>query len=243
MLVYRLPDHDIAFPPVELASRSGILAVGGDLSPQRILAAYREGIFPWYSQDEPIIWWSPDPRFVLFPDELHIAKTMKPLLKRGDFRITFDRAFDAVIAACGAPRRKERGTWITDEMREAYGALHRMGYAHSVEAWHEDQLAGGLYGVSLGRCFFGESMFATRNNASKAAFITLVKRLKELHFSLIDCQVYTAHLKSLGARHIPRPDFMSLLQGALRSDTLQGNWNDMPEFTEKVASEHTSPAA
>jgi leucyl/phenylalanyl-tRNA---protein transferase len=242
MLVYRLPDHDIVFPPIELATRSGILAVGGDLSPQRILAAYQEGIFPWYSHDEPIIWWSPDPRFVLFPDELHIAKTMKPLLKRGDFQITYDRAFAQVIAACGKPRCKESDTWITGEMREAYKGLHDMGYAHSVEAWHEDQLVGGLYGVSLGKCFFGESMFATMNNASKAAFITLVKRLNALQFTLIDCQVYTAHLKSLGGRHIPRPHFISLLKEALHHDTLRGNWGGLPEFNERTSSEHTSPA-
>lgn len=243
MLVYRLPDHNIVFPPVELASPNGILAVGGDLSTERILAAYQEGIFPWYSDDEPIIWWSPDPRFVLFPDELHIANTMKPLLKRGAFRITCDRAFEAVIAACSGPRRKESGTWITDEMREAYVALHRMGYAHSIEAWHDDELVGGLYGISLGHCFFGESMFATVSNASKAAFITLVKRLKGLQFTLIDCQVYTAHLKSLGARHIPRPHYISLLQEALKHDTLQGNWGELPEFTEKATSERTNPAA
>ncbi|MBN1381651.1 MAG: leucyl/phenylalanyl-tRNA--protein transferase [Deltaproteobacteria bacterium] len=230
MLVYQLPDHDIIFPPVELALKTGILAVGGDLSPQRLLAAYEKGIFPWYAEDEPIIWWSPDPRFVLFPAELHIAKTMKPLLKRGQFTITFDRAFPQVIASCQKPRRRESDTWITEDMRRAYCNLHDMGYAHSVEAWHENQLVGGLYGVSLGRCFFGESMFATLSNASKAAFITLVQRLKKLDFQLIDCQVYTAHLKSLGARHIPRDDFISLLKKALLYDTLRGNWDVMPAF-------------
>ncbi|MBN1665132.1 MAG: leucyl/phenylalanyl-tRNA--protein transferase [Deltaproteobacteria bacterium] len=227
MLIYRLPDDDHIFPPVELASRTGILAVGGDLSPQRILAAYRNGIFPWYSADEPIIWWSPDPRFVLFPDELNIAKTMKPVLKRNVFHITCDRNFADVIASCQKPRRKERETWITEDMREAYIKLHDMGYAHSVEAWHEDKLAGGLYGVSLGRCFFGESMFAAVSNASKTAFITLVNRLKELNFDLIDCQVYTAHLKSLGARHIPRHRFSALLEESLRHETICGNWGDL----------------
>lgn len=236
MLVYRLPKNDFIFPPVELASRTGILAVGGDLSPQRLLAAYENGIFPWYADDEPIIWWSPDPRFVLFPNELKIAKTMKPVLKRQTFQITYDRNFTEVIASCQKPRRKESDTWITEDMRQAYCKLHNMGYAHSIEAWYEDKLVGGLYGISLGRCFFGESMFSFMSNASKAAFITLVNRLKELGFQMIDCQVYTAHLKSLGARHIPRDHFISLLKEALCHETLRGNWGDISEFKMNIVS-------
>ncbi len=223
MPVYRLPEA-ILFPPVDHAEKSGLLAVGGDLSPERLLAAYREGIFPWYGDGEPILWWSPDPRFVLFPDELRISRSMRQFLKKGLVRITFDRAFPEVISACRRPRRGQDGTWITPEMRAAYCALHDLGYAHSVEVWQGDVLAGGLYGVSLGRAFFGESMYSEAPNASKAALITLVRHLKGREFDLIDCQVETGHLAGLGARPIPRRDFCTLLQQSLRHETLQGNW-------------------
>lgn len=221
MPVYRLPD-EILFPPVDRAVKSGLLAVGGDLSPERLLAAYREGIFPWYSEGEPILWWSPDPRFVLLPAELRVSRSMRQFLKKGLVRITFDHAFRGVIAACQKPRPGQDGTWITGEMQEAYSTLHDLGYAHSVEAWCEGSLAGGLYGLSLGRAFFGESMFSTTANASKTALITLVTRLRELDFDLIDCQVETPHLASLGARPISRREFCTRLQ-----ETLRGNWGEL----------------
>jgi leucyl/phenylalanyl-tRNA--protein transferase len=225
MPVYRLPEA-VLFPPVGNAVQSGLLAVGGDLSPERLLAAYREGIFPWYSEGEPILWWSPDPRFVLFPDELCVSRSMRQFLKKGLVRITFDRSFREVISACRRPRPGQDGTWITPEMRRAYCALHNLGYAHSVEVWQEKELVGGLYGVSLGRAFFGESMFSAVPNASKAALITLASQLKERGFDLIDCQVETAHLAGLGARPIPRRDFCALLQQSLRHETLRGNWGE-----------------
>lgn len=226
MPVYRLPDQP-AFPPAERAERSGLLAVGGDLSPERLLAAYREGIFPWYSEGEPLLWWSPDPRFVLFPRELRVSRSMQQFLKKQPFRITFDHAFRSVIAACRKPRPGQDGTWITQEMQEAYIALNDLGYAHSVEVWHEESLVGGLYGVSIGHTFFGESMFSTRANASKAALVTLVSGLQELRFDLIDCQVESPHLESLGARLIPRREFRSLLKESLRHKTFRGNWGTL----------------
>lgn len=226
MPVYRLPDQT-AFPPVEHAVKSGLLAVGGDLSPERLLAAYREGIFPWYSEGEPLLWWSPDPRFVLFPRELRVSRSMRQFLKKQLFRITFDHAFRSVIAACRKPRPGQEVTWITQEMQEAYIALHDLGYAHSVEVWQEGTLVGGLYGVSLGHTFFGESMFSARANASKAALITLVSGQQELHFNLIDCQVETPHLGSLGARFIPRREFSALLKESLRHETFRGNWGTL----------------
>jgi len=223
MPIFQLAE-DIVFPPVHLASHSGILAVGGDLSPERLLEAYRQGIFPWYTGQEPIIWWSPDSRFVLFPSEIKVSRSMKQILRQGRFTITFDRDFRAVIAACQKPRPGQDGTWITEEMKEAYVALYNMGYAHSVEAWQGDVLAGGLYGVSLGRCFFGESMFAHVGNASKAAFITLTGKLLDRGFELIDCQVQSAHLASLGAKEIPRRQFTDLLKNLLCFETLCGHW-------------------
>jgi leucyl/phenylalanyl-tRNA--protein transferase len=223
---YRLPDEPI-FPSVERATKSGLLAVGGDLSPGRLLAAYREGIFPWYSEGEPLLWWSPDPRFVLFPEELRVSRSMRQLLKKQPFRITFDRAFRSVIAACQKPRPGQDATWITPAMQEAYTVLHELGYAHSVEAWQEDTLAGGLYGVSLGRAFFGESMFSARPNASKASLMALVSGRADLSFDLIDCQVETAHLASLGARFIPRSKFKALLKESLRHETYLGNWGTL----------------
>ncbi len=224
MPVFRLTDA-LIFPPVHLASGSGLLAVGGDLSTRRLLEAYRQGIFPWYSEAEPVLWWAPDPRFVLFPEELKVTRSMRQFLKKDMIRITYDRNFPAVIAACQKPRPQQKAaTWITPEMQAAYIRLHKLGFAHSVEVWQGDVLAGGLYGVSLGRCFFGESMFSDVSNASKAALIDLVRRLQALDFSLIDCQVYTAHLGSLGGRHVPRSEFMGLLKRALQQKTLRGNW-------------------
>jgi leucyl/phenylalanyl-tRNA---protein transferase len=223
MPIFQL-EKEILFPPVHLASPGGVLAVGGDLSPERILEAYRRGIFPWYDDREPIIWWSPDPRFVLFPAEIKVSRSMKQILRQGRFTITFDQDFRAVIASCRKPRPQQNGTWITEEMTEAYIRLHEAGYAHSVEAWQGGALVGGLYGISLGRCFFGESMFTTVSNASKAAFITLTEALSCRLFGLIDCQIRSSHLASLGARDIPRERFIDLLDRLLGFETIRGDW-------------------
>jgi len=214
----------ILFPPPHAASPDGILAVGGDLTPERLLEAYRQGIFPWYADPDPIIWWSPNSRCVLFPEEIKVSRTMRQILRQKRFTITFDRNFPMVIASCQKKRPGQMGTWITDDMKEAYIKLYEMGYAHSVETWYEGVLVGGLYGVSLGRCFFGESMFSQINNASKAAFIILVRSLQERGFGLIDCQVCSDHLLSLGAREIPREIFLTLLQRLLSYKTFRGDW-------------------
>ena len=206
-------DPDFSFPDVQQALRDpdGLLAAGGDLSPARLLKAYRLGIFPWFSDGQPILWWSPDPRMVLFPDELKISRSLAKILRQERFRITVDTNLDAVIRQCAEPRRDAQGTWITQDMITAYNCLHQLGYAHSFEAWQDDQLVGGLYGVALGKIFFGESMFSRVSNASKVAFVHLVSQLKEKSFHLIDCQVETAHLGSLGARNIPRQQFIRIL--------------------------------
>lgn len=223
MPIFQLTD-EMMFPPVELSEEDGLLAIGGDLSAERLLLAYSNSLFPWYNEGDPILWWSTDPRFVLFPDEIKISKSMRRVFNQKEFTITLDRCFKEVMTECGMPRRKQRGTWITPAMLDAYCELHRLGYAHSVESWKNGKLAGGLYGVSLGRIFFGESMFAKENNASKAAFITLVLKLRELGFLLIDSQVYTAHLESLGARDIPRYEYLQILSEALKFETIRGNW-------------------
>ncbi|MBC9913983.1 leucyl/phenylalanyl-tRNA--protein transferase [Chitinophaga varians] len=210
MPVFRL-NKQLLFPPVHLAEPDGLLAVGGDLSVERLLLAYRSGIFPWFDE-RPILWWSPDPRFVLFPADLNVSSSMKQVLRRQQFRITYNADFPAVIERCSRiARRGQDSTWITDEMQQAYIRLHQAGYAMSVEAWLDDQLAGGLYGVKIGHCFFGESMFSDVSNASKAAFITFVQAYaKEL--KLIDCQVETEHLASLGAGFISRETFLELIE-------------------------------
>lgn len=213
------------FPPVDRAEPDGLLAAGGDLSARRLLAAYRAGIFPWYSEGEPLLWWSPDPRWVLFPERLRISHSMKPVLNSGRFRATFDHAFEPVIAGCArTPRRGQHGTWITPEMREAYARLHRLGHAHSVEVWQGEELAGGLYGVALGSFFSGESMFARVSNASKFALIRLVQELRQRGFTLIDCQVHTDHLSSMGAEAIPRAEYLDRLQAALAAGPAPGSW-------------------
>lgn len=212
MPVFRLGDsHD--FPPAHLAAADGLLAIGGDLHPDRLLNAYRNGIFPWYNESEPILWHAPDPRFVLFPDKLKVSKSMQQVLRSGRFRISYNLAFEGVMEACRkVPREGQAGTWIQPEMIESYTELHKRGFAHSVECWEERELVGGLYGICLGSCFMGESMFALRSNASKAAFITL---LNEHAFKLIDCQVHTDHLASLGAELIPMQQFDQNLRSAL----------------------------
>jgi leucyl/phenylalanyl-tRNA---protein transferase len=216
MPVYRLRE-ELVFPPPELGTENGLLAVGGDLSPARLLLAYSMGIFPWFSDNDPLLWWSPDPRCVLFPQELRVSRSLNKLLRQERFSVTFNQTFGEVIKACSSVKRKlGEGTWITSEMLEAYQRLHRLGYAHSIEAWQDGQLAGGLYGVSLGRFFFGESMFHRVSNASKVAFVTLVRTLQQRKFILVDCQMPSQNLQTLGARNISRKEFLTLLQkGAL----------------------------
>ncbi|MEK6478483.1 leucyl/phenylalanyl-tRNA--protein transferase [Catalinimonas sp. 4WD22] len=219
--------NELNFPPVEEAEDWGGLALGGDLSPDRLLLAYRSGIFPWYDIGQPIIWHAPDPRFVMFPDKLKVSKSMQPIFNQQRFRVTLDTEFRAVIRNCQKTRRKgQQGTWITDEMLEAYCYLHELGYAHSVEVWQKNKLVGGLYGVSLGSIFFGESMFSKLSNASKTGFITLVWELQKRKFSLIDSQVHTPHLESMGAEEISRKKYMKLLKQALKEVTHKGRWTD-----------------
>lgn len=216
------------FPPTESSSEEGVVGVGGNLSPGMLISAYRQGIFPWYSEGQPIIWWSPDPRFVLFPNELHISRSMKRYIRKDPFTFSVDRCFERVIHECGrAERPGQDGTWITGEMVDGYIRLHELGYAHSFEVWQGEQLAGGLYGVSLGSMFFGESMFSSVPNASKAALIVLSRVSNEIGFSLIDCQVQNAHMRSMGARTIPRRVFLSLLKKGLESQTLKGSWTHL----------------
>ncbi|PIF02894.1 MAG: leucyl/phenylalanyl-tRNA--protein transferase [Desulfococcus sp.] len=230
MPVFRLGEQP-AFPPPHLADASGLLAVGGDLRPERLLAAYRAGIFPWYGEEEPLLWWSPDPRMVIFPDRLHTPRSLKKILRQNRFTITFDTAFDRVIENCAGVRHQNgEGTWIMPEMICAYQQLHRLGIAHSAEAWRKGRLAGGLYGVSLGSLFFGESMFMTEPDASKAAFITLAAALFQNEFTLIDCQIETAHLSRFGGINISRKRYLKLLARGLQANTRHGVW-DISDFS------------
>jgi leucyl/phenylalanyl-tRNA--protein transferase len=220
--------EECVFPPPRLATQEGLLAIGGDLSAERLLLAYRQGIFPWYSDDEPILWWSPDPRLVLYPNEFHLSRSLEKSIRRGEFGLTFDRAFERVIRECGRVRRETgEGTWLVAEMVAAYCGLHQAGFAHSVEVYQGDHLAGGLYGVSLGRCFFGESMFTRVSNASKVALAALVAFLRAHNFGLIDCQVTTGHLQRMGAREIPRKIYLEEIERYLQAPTLEGRW-EMP---------------
>jgi leucyl/phenylalanyl-tRNA--protein transferase len=205
--------HRLLFPNVENADDDGLLAVGGDLSPDRLLLAYMNGIFPWFNEDSMILWWSPDPRMVLFPNKIKISKSMQQLIKSGRFKTTWNTQFEKVVNACSIVKRKgQEGTWITPEMKGAYLKLHQMGIAKSMEVWENDELVGGLYGIDLGKVFCGESMFSKRSNASKFAFINLAQELEQKEYKLIDCQVYTAHLESLGAEEIPRQQFIKILK-------------------------------
>ncbi|MDR2821003.1 MAG: leucyl/phenylalanyl-tRNA--protein transferase [Desulfovibrio sp.] len=217
MPVYRLPDNGVAFPNPEYADSDGLLAVGGDLEPQRLIAAYSIGVFPWYNKDSPPLWWSPDPRCILLPEEFHLPGSLARVLKKRVFSFTIDKAFSAVIHACAAPRRNGDGTWLTPEMIEAYITLHTLGVAHSVEAWRNGTLAGGLYGLALGTAFFGESMFYRVSNASKAAFAHLVRHLQKNGCTLIDCQQVTANLLRFGAKAVSRKEFGLRLSSALRA--------------------------
>jgi len=216
-------DH---FPPVEraLAEPNGLLAAGADLSPQRLILAYENGIFPWYSEGQPLLWWSPDPRMVLFPSELKIARSLRKRLTRRDFEVRADTAFEGVIRACSAPRAGHEGTWITDDIVVAYTELARAGHAHSIETWIEGKLAGGLYGVALGRMFYGESMFARAPDASKIALVCLARQLERWKFEMIDCQMKTAHLARFGAREIARADFMRNLANLVNYPRTTRNW-------------------
>ncbi len=217
MPVYQLPEEPV-FPRPELAEPDGLLAVGGDLSPQRLLNAYASGIFPWYNEDSPILWWSPDPRLVLFPEEFKRHKNLRRLVQRGKFNVTINHDFQSVIKACSRVKRKNQtGTWITPEMQQAYIRLHELGFALSVECYLDEKLAGGLYGVVLGKVFFGESMFHTVTDASKVALWHLVNFLLKNHFKVIDVQQDTPHLRSLGARLIPRKEFLNLLKENIRT--------------------------
>jgi leucyl/phenylalanyl-tRNA--protein transferase len=221
-----LADRD-PFPPVEtaLSEPNGLLAAGGDLTAQRLLDAYRHGIFPWSADDEPMLWWSPDPRMVLFLDELRVSRSLRRRIRSGAFRVTLDTAFERVVAGCAGLRRDGEGTWITTEITRAYTDLHRLGHAHSVEAWAGDALAGGLYGVSIGRMFYGESMFARVADASKVALTALVRQLARWDFELIDCQMSTAHLASLGAREIPRSDFLRHVRRLTGAPPVPAPWS------------------
>lgn len=221
-------NEQLYFPPVEKADQHGVLAIGGDLSIERLKLAYSSGIFPWFSEDEPIVWWSPDPRFVLDPENLKVSKSMRPIFNQKRFRVSLDQDFRTVIEACGKMKRRgQAGTWITQDMIEAYCDLHQEGLAHSVEVWQEDKIVGGLYGVSLGKCFFGESMFSHVTNASKTGFIALVQKLTSVGFKLIDCQVYTQHLESLGATYITREHFTKKLRTYIKEENLKGNWGEI----------------
>ena len=220
------------FPPIEDAQRepNGLLAIGGELTPERLLSAYAHGVFPWFDDDAgPVLWWSPDPRAVLRPAELHISKSLRKRLRRQEYRLSMDSCFADVLAACAQPRTDSEapgapGTWITAEMRMAYTELHRRGFAHSVEAWYQETLVGGLYGVSLGRMFFGESMFSRRDDASKVALVGLATQLEAWEFTLIDCQMLNPHLERLGVYEIPRSEFAARLNANARVDTRPGPW-------------------
>jgi leucyl/phenylalanyl-tRNA--protein transferase len=221
-------DAPDAFPPPESALRepNGLLAAGGDLEPERLLAAYRRGIFPWYEDGQPILWWSPDPRAVLFPAAFKISRSLRRSIIKGGYTVTIDSVFDAVVAACAAPRRYSSGTWITREMAQGYARLHRLGWAHSFETWRDGELVGGLYGVAIGRVFFGESMFTRAPDASKVALARLVEHLTERLFELIDCQVASAHLTSLGATALPRAEFVARIAALCEPARAPESWRD-----------------
>ncbi|MCB1858708.1 MAG: leucyl/phenylalanyl-tRNA--protein transferase [Gammaproteobacteria bacterium] len=217
---------DAPFPPVERAESepNGLLAIGGDLSLNRLLNAYRAGIFPWYSVDQPILWWSPDPRLVLFPKRIRVSRSLKKAMKRQPFEVSFDNSFSRVISACSEPRLGQEGTWITTEMKSAYTELHRQGFGHSVEVWLEGRLVGGLYGVAIGQVFYGESMFSRVPNASKVALVHLARFLSDAEFRLIDCQVHTDHLVSMGAEPLDRESFCWEVAQGVRQPGIPGSW-------------------
>lgn len=223
----KLIQYNTPFPPVEQALRepNGLLAAGGDLTPERLLNAYRHGIFPWCSAGDPILWWSPDPRMVLFPEEFKVSHSLNKTLRRGKYEVRVDSQFEQIMRACASPRDEQNGTWIQEDMIEAYVRLHQMGHAHSIETWMENELVGGLYGVSIGRMFYGESMFSRKTDASKIALGHLTAQLKRWNFGMIDCQMNTPHLASLGAREIPREQFLNRLQELIRYPDIALPWH------------------
>jgi leucyl/phenylalanyl-tRNA--protein transferase len=229
-MIFRIPREHV-FPDPALADPNGLLAVGGDLHPARVLLAYQLGIFPWYSEGQPILWWSPDPRFVLQVSDFRVQRSLAKRVRQRPYRITMDTAFDEVLRRCArAPRRGQEGTWITPEVRRSYGRLFEKGVAHSVEAWDGDELIGGLYGVSVGRAYAGESMFAERPDASKIAFVHLVRQLSRWGFPLVDCQVHTDHLERFGAREVPRATFLQDLAPLVREEGRPGRWSFDADF-------------
>ncbi|PFG09097.1 MULTISPECIES: leucyl/phenylalanyl-tRNA--protein transferase [unclassified Marinobacter] len=220
-----LPEHVLWFPPPEsaLAEPDGLLAAGGDLSSKRLMLAYENGIFPWYSDDQPILWWSPDPRCVIFPENIHISRSLRRSLNKGYFTITADRAFSRIMRLCGSTRAE--GTWITENMLQAYNKLHREGIAHSIEAWNpHGELAGGMYGIALGSCFFGESMFSLETNASKVLMVHLANQLRQWGYRIIDCQIASDHLLSMGAQTLPRTEFLALLGRYTKQPPAVADW-------------------
>lgn len=224
MSIFQLSDK-LIFPPPDCAEKDGLLAIGGDLCENRLILAYTMGIFPWYSEGRPILWWSPDPRLVLLPGDMKVSRSLRQFIKKNIYSITMDKAFERVIRYCAAVHKKNDGdTWITDKMIDAYIGLYRSGYAHSVESWLDNELVGGLYGLSLGSAFFGESMFNKKDDASKVAFVKLAQQLLKWDFELIDCQVTTKHLVSLGAGEVRRNKFMELLKKSLQTPTKKGKW-------------------
>lgn len=218
------PEQPFPSPELALESPNGLLAAGGDLSPARLLDAYRQGIFPWYEEGQPILWWSPSPRSVLFPDELHISRSLKKTLRKDLFEVTADNCFYDVIRACSEARHYADGTWITEDMIAAYLRLYELGYAHSIETWQDGQLVGGLYGIAMGKVFFGESMFSRVTDASKVAFVALVKQLQRWDYKLIDCQVSSQHLANFGAREIPRSQFQQMLVNYISNRASNSHW-------------------
>ncbi|MBD0403004.1 leucyl/phenylalanyl-tRNA--protein transferase [Flammeovirga sp. EKP202] len=228
MPIFQLEEDNVMFPPARLTDESGILAVGGDLTPKRIIEAYANGVFPWFNPEDPLLWWSPDPRCVLFPENIYVSKSMRQLLRRDTFKVTFDQDFEGVIASCKEIYRPDQGgTWITEEMEEAYNQLHKIGFMHSVEVWENDELVGGLYGGAMQKAFFGESMFSKRSNASKYGFIMLCKNLIEQGYEIIDCQMHTPHLESLGAEEIPRDAFLLYTDRNQQREFDRQNWNEI----------------
>jgi len=224
MPLFRLSKR-LDFPPAWLARSDGLLCIGGDLTPKRLLLAYKNGIFPWFSKDEPFLWWSPDPRLVLFPKEVNISKSLNKKIKRNLFKVTIDNAFEQTIVSCAGPRKNDHeGTWLVDEMIDSYINLHTLGYAHSIETWRDDKLVGGLYGVCLGGSFFGESMFSFESDASKIALVALANHLKKQHFDLIDCQVTTGHLLSMGACEISRNSFLDIINKSVKRKDITDIW-------------------
>ena len=231
-MIFRLddtpPDHPFPNPALAESDPNGLLAVGGDLHPRRLLNAYRHGIFPWFSEDQPILWWSPDPRMVLFPDEIHVARSLRRQMRRGGLELRIDSDFAGVLDGCAAPRREDEGTWLIPEMRTAYLALHRMGWAHSFELWQDERLVGGLYGVALGSMFFGESMFSRIPSASRIVLVYLCEHLSANGFPVIDCQIHNSHLERMGAREIPRSHFQRLLAEAVETPCEATVWQTAP---------------